>query len=276
VTLRNRAIERAGKLGPDAVQAAMDEIDAMQKKGTLDNLYRARMLVEQGNDTAAAEYLERANSYMGNFTALITSPARMRDGSTRVAFEARDEQTGQPQMPATMVTPEVLDGLIGMIENEGNWSNWSFDRDMAMREYDLKRTNAEWKRDWEQYKFDANQQRYDREYELDASEYNLKLAKAMQEAAERTQDRGYDPSDWTGEVKNYVELLPPRPGAGSFDPETGEQIPDEPDPQMVADFVYYFQKAANDPTLSRLRPDEIARHIYNRLTRGTTSGGASN
>lgn len=167
VTMRQEAIKRVGRLGPKAVASAMDEIDSIQEKGALDNLYRTRQLLESGEDVMAGKHWEAANSYLGNFTVPHTSPAKMRDGSTKLAFSMDDEQTGQPRMPGMILTTDVVDRAIEMVENKGELSKMRHDRMMAERNFQRETFES------------------DRGYGLDVAKADAQYGWKAQEAAEK-------------------------------------------------------------------------------------------
>ena len=114
----------------------MDQIHAIQRKGALDNLYIAKELVTQGREEPdAGRRPEAANSYQGNFAAMHTSPARLQDGLTQLAFDVIDEQTGQPMIPGMVATPEVIDRMILMAENPSKYGSIAHDRQLAEEKY---------------------------------------------------------------------------------------------------------------------------------------------
>lgn len=242
VTLRQKALETAGNLGPDAVAQAMDDIDEIQKKGSLDNLYIAKELVEQGRDAEAGQYLEAANGYMGNFTAVHTSPAKMQDGSTKLAFEAVDEQTGQPKMPGMMATPEVIDRLIMMAENPEKYGEARRDREMA-------------ERDWE-----SKQGRYDRQDYVSNRGYNLDVAEAQRRA--RPRPTVYESKDYDDALDAQFARLP-------MNLDTGEpQI----SPAQQQQITTMWSQARADPTLQHAPPDVLAARIFSTVMGAQPNG----
>ena len=244
--MRQEVLKKVGRLGPDAVKEAMDEIDEIQNKGTLDNLYQARELIQQGNQEAAGKYVEAANSYQGNFMEVRTSPAKMRDGSTELAFEVRDEQTGYPRMPGGFVTLDVIDRLIMQAENPGKYGAARHDRDMALKEWEMKQD----KYGYQQYK---DQRDYDYQQYTGDRGYNLDVAKAQQAA--RPKPQTYKSKDYDDAIDTRLKRIP-------VNIETGQ-------PGITAEQVQAIQTlmaaARSDPTLSAAPPDVIADRIFSKV-----------
>ena len=238
-TLRTNAIQAASRLGPDAVAEAMDQIDAIQRKGALDNLYIAKELVTQGRASDAGRYLEAANSYQGNFAAMHTSPARLQDGSTQLAFEVIDEQTGQPMIPGMVATPEVIDRMILMAENPSKYGSIAHDRQLAEEKYqrDIYESDRGYNRDI---------------YESDRG-YNYDVAKT--EFAGRPKPQTYESKDYDEAIKTRLSWLP-------VNPETGTP---GVTPQQMQQIQTFMSQARADPTLRNADPGLLADRIFTKV-----------
>jgi hypothetical protein len=266
VELRRNALAKAARLGPDAAKEAMDQIDGLQKKGALDNLYNARMLLDQGREEEALQHLQYANSYVGNFTALQSSPAKMRDGSMRGAFALVDEQTGQPIAPAMFNTPEVVDHFIQMVENHGEFDQMRHDRQLVEREWGMEQARFGWQvgtdeRDFErgvhEYDTSLGQRQTEEGQRAFESERRFGLDVAKEQRA-RTAASAESDRDYMEALDTQLKQLQYFEEAG-FDPETGMETAQRPYTQEQLQMMQtMLMEAKRDPQLSQLSPEELA------------------
>ena len=236
VVLRSEALKKVARLGPDAVKEAMDEIDRIQDKGTLDNLYQARELIQQGNQEAAGKYLEAANSYQGNFTEVKTSPAKMRDGSTQLAFEVDDEHTGYPRMPGMIATLDVVDRLIMMAENPGKYGQTRYDRQMAEEAAGFERSK---------YTAGQREKSFRRRFDVE------------KERTRRSDKHRVKPKDFAEAATRII---------GAYEDKlSGAALP----PNQQVEIRRRVAEASRKPELQQYSPDEIAAYVAGKVLEGT-------
>jgi hypothetical protein len=253
VKLRQNALESAGRLGPDEAAKMMDKIDELQRTNAKRNLQIARELVTQGRQEEAGKYIEAANSYMGNMTSVITSPAKLRDGSTQTAMELRDEQTGEPVAPAMFATLPVIDRMLLMAEEPEKYGQKLWDREMAEKKFGYTQGRAD-RSDFESDRAYGRQTRRDEvgDYQWGAG-HNLDVAKAQQ----TTQGKPirYKAGDYDRAVDARLKRIPVDPATGN--PNISEQ--------QLRDIDKKMAEARREPALSNVPPDVMASRIIERV-----------
>lgn len=191
--------------GSEAVMRAHERITKLQQREVLKNLGAARALLAQGRDMEAAPYLERAASFVPDFASLITGPATMRDGSTKLAAAAHDEQTGEPRGPGMIATVKAVDQLMDMFSNPEHIAQNNRAHQLALERLGIQLGNLQLR---------AAQAKDTSEYRRESLEERKRSGRASRKYMEWQQKRGREaptkiqtPKDARRAMKETIESV---------------------------------------------------------------------